>query len=219
MTDGYVVSIMGQRGTGKSTLMNQIIRLLPRVILFDYLDTRADDARKMGFHHSSSLQEVKNMTESKYAEGFKIWYQPPPTPAKQQEALSRLSHILWDIQLKQRKATGDQAFLTFAIDELSIPFPVTKLPTDLDGFNLVLTGGRHYGFNVVGASQRPAHVSTEFRSAAEVKYFLQLSEPRDLDVVGQTIGKPEIDVVKNLQKLEWRRSRNGHLTSGKTLFL
>ncbi|MFC7050672.1 hypothetical protein [Emcibacter nanhaiensis] len=216
--DGYVVSIFAQRGAGKSTLMDQIIRPLPRVVVFDFLDTRAESARKMGMTHTTSLQEFMELVKVGYGDGFKVWYQPPAAPKKQQEALSKMSHILWDIQKKQREATGDMAMITVGVDEMSQSFPVTKLPDGLDGFNLLLTAGRHYGFNIIGASQRPAQVSTEFRSAAEVKYFLQLSEPRDLEVVGQTIGKDQIDRVKNLQKLEFIRSRLGKIETGKTMF-
>jgi len=69
--------------------------------------------------------------------------QPPPDPKAQQQALSKLSHILWDIQSKQFKATKSCSMLTLAVDEMANVFPVSKLPNNLNGFNLVLTGGRH----------------------------------------------------------------------------
>jgi len=219
MIDGFVTSIFGQRGAGKTTLMNHIINPASRAILFDYLHTRKTTADRMNFIHTRSLQDVRRLVIDNYHSGFRIWYQPPPDARAQQEALSKLSYILWDIQDQQWTSVGDVAFITFGIDEMSLPFPVTNLSDGLRGFNQVLTGGRHLGFNIVGASQRPAQVHTEFRSAAEVKYFLQLSEPRDLDVVAQTIGKPYREVPTVLQKLEYLRYSMGKIEKGNTTFL
>ena len=219
MIDGYVISIFGQRGAGKSTLMNQIIKPLERVILFDYLETRAENAKKMGFVKICNIDALISKIKLNYGIGFKVWYQPPEEQKDQEKALSKLSYALWDMQKRQLKKTGSVPMITLAIDEMSLVFPVTKLPDDIRGFNLLLTGGRHYGFNIIGASQRPAQVSTEFRSAAEVKYFLQLSEPRDLDVVGNTAGKETIEKVKNLKKLEFLRYQMGKISTGKTSFL
>jgi len=219
MIDGYVMSIFGQRGTGKSTLMDELIKPLNHVILFDFLGTRKPSADKLGMVHTKSCLQAIDIMKANYGRGVKIWYQPPPDPKGQQEALSVLSHMIWDMQQKQYDKTGDAANITLAVDEMSTSFPVLKLKDGLDGFNLLLTGGRHYGVNIIGASQRPAQVGKEFTSAAEVKFFLQLSEPLDLNVVGLTAGKPTIETVRNLQTLEYVRYQKGSISTGKTHFL
>lgn len=188
MTDGIRIFGTGPSGCGKSTVMNQIIATASHLIVFDYLPTRRVTAAGMGLIEFDTLKGVSDHVAATYLNGgFRIWYRPPPE--NQTEALHGLSRYLLDLQAEVDPQGVNVAPITLAVDEMSEGFPVEKLPNDQRGFYRICKAGRHYRITVIGMTQRPAQVNTEFRGNAEMRYIFRTTEPVDVKAIEETGGK------------------------------
>jgi len=220
MSDGTRVFITGPSGGGKSTVMNQIIEPASHLIVFDYLPTRRVTANKMGLTEVDTLKNLSAHIASAYHKGFRLWYRPPPE--SQTEALHGLSRYLLDLQAVVDPQGVNVAPLTLAVDEMSEGFPVEKLPNDQRGFYRVCKAGRHYRISVVGATQRPAQVNTEFRGNAEMRFIFGTTEPVDVRAIeemggrGTPFGRELARKAQALPKYHYMCLQGGTVSQGVT---
>lgn len=214
MTDGTRTGILGASGSGKSTVMNELIRPARHLVLFDYLPTRAETAGRDGIVKVRDLDDLKARMRANYASGFRLWYRP--NVENQIEELHRVSLEIWNLQERLYEAQKPLAAITLAVDEMSGAYPVTALPMNLRGFYRLCTGGRHYRINLVGATQRPAQVNTEFRGNLDQRYFLRLTEPADLDAVEKTAGKEIRNKVASLPNYVFIHQKDGAFSADLT---
>lgn len=214
MSDGTRIGIYGASGSGKSTLLNMLLRPVRHLVLFDYMPTRREHCGPENLTEITSLVELRDRIADGYGLGFRLWYRPPIEG--QIEALHKLSLLLWSIQSRRYDEGKPIPPITFAVDEMSDPFPVTSLPNNLRGFYRMCKAGRHYRFNVVGATQRPAEVSTTFRGNLDTRFYLRLNEPADLDAVDKTAGREIRDMVAGMPNYHFIRQSEGQFTTGHT---
>lgn len=219
MSDGRRIFITGPSGSGKSTVMNQIIAPASHLIVFDYLPTRRETARKMRLAEVDTLKGVKAAMAKGYKAGFRLWYRPPPE--NQAEALHALSMLLFQAQSPIEKGKAVPP-ITLAVDEMSEAFPIMNLPQGQRGFYRVSKAGRHYRITVVGGTQRPAQVNTEYRGNAEVRYIFGTTEPVDLKAIeemggrGTPFGRELARVAQSLPRYHYIRLEAGRVSRGVT---
>lgn len=217
MSDGIRTGIFGRSGAGKSVLGNQILLTGSHALLFDYLPTRRPWARKHHFTEVTTIEDVKRVMAKTYGRGFRIWFRPQADQYAQMEALDRLSKLIFEIQGKRVDQDKPVIHITFAIDELSESYPVEKMPRSMQGFTRLCKAGRHYRISLIGQTQRPAQVSTEFRGNLDFRFFLSLRENADLEAVKKMAGKSAADLVAELPVHYYLRlDPDGNLTKGKT---
>jgi len=214
MSDGKRIGLYGASGSGKSTLMNMLLRPARHLVVFDYLPTRRETAGAEGLTEVSSLEDLRDAIADGYAAGFRLWYRPPIEG--QAEALHKLSLLLWAIQAPRYDRGREIPQITLAVDEMSQSFPVASLPRNCRAFYRICSAGRHYRFNLVGATQRPAQVNTEFRGNLDARYFLRLTEPADLDAVEKTAGREIAMMVAQMPNHHFIRQADGRFTTGQT---
>lgn len=216
MSDGKRIGLYGRSGSGKSTLMNAIIAPQRHLVLFDYLPTRRQFAQANGLIECATLSQVRDVIADGYGQGFRVWFRPPADSFAQVDALHGLASFIWRVQEKRVDQGKMVPLITLAVDEMSECYPVANLPRDRQGMTRLCKAGRHYRINLVGATQRPAQVSTEFRGNLDVRYFLSLKEPADIKAVTETAGREVADQVAALPPYRFLRLENGQIRAGAT---
>lgn len=214
--------IAGRSQSGKSSLMDIMLREFPRSVLFDTNDERAEVARKEGFTCVTSIMELQRKIDAGYVDGFKLWYLPEDEP-DDIKALHNLSLLLWNIQTQEGEKYGKdkRPDIVLAVDEMADCFPNYSMKKDQNHFELMCRKGRHKGIHLIGATQRFAEVSTKFRGQLSKRYFFNLTEPADLKVIkeiGGSQGNQLSLAVQELQTLEYIRMENSTYTNGKIVF-
>lgn len=223
MIDKYArIGIAGRSQSGKSSFMDMMLREFPRAVLFDTNDERAPVAKKEGFRRVTSIMELQERIDKKYAKGFKLWYLPEDEPDDIQ-ALHNLSLALWNIQTEEGNARGSEnrPDIVLAVDEMADCFPNHHMKKDQDHFSLMCRKGRHKGIHLIGATQRFAEVSTKFRGQLSKRFFFNLTEPADLKVIrelGGEHGKLLAQAVQELKPLHYIRMENNTFTDGRVIF-
>lgn len=215
--------LFGRSQSGKSTLLDRMLRGHRRVILSDALPGRAKTAQAEGFTRIESFAEVMDAVRESYSHGFRIWFKPDDDEDYMVKALSDLSKFLIDHQNQHGERYGWDKVpdMTFAVDEMADCYPNHALSKSLNGFSRMCRSGRHAHIHLVGATQRPAEVSTKFRGQLEKRFLFNLTEPRDLKAIedmGGTDGKRLAEAVRQLPALEYIRMEGGTYTRGKLRF-
>lgn len=212
MSTAKRIAAFGRSGSGKSTIMDTIAAPSQRLIVFDFLPTGAKRARSLRLTHARTLKEVRAIMAKSYARGFRIWYQPPIDD--QAQALHELSALIWQVQ----ERVGDPyPHITLYVDEMSDCFPVYNLPVGQRGFYRLCKAGRHMGVNLLGASQRPAQVNTEFRGNLNACYLFSLIGEADHKAAMALGGRRARDFVATAPAFHYlRMGEGGEVTTGKT---
>lgn len=199
MSSGTRIGIFGQSGSGKSAKMDEMIKDKPDLICFDRLITRKPFATWARLKHITRLDQLINHVTSNYGKGCRVWYQPEM--GREEEDFSDLCKFLIQFQGHIFNQGVDPRHICLAADEVSNILPVHGLPKKLNGGSLICKEGRHYNINLIGATQRPAQVSTEFRGNLDIRYILRLSEPNDLDAIIDMTGIKELGAaVRDMPK-------------------
>lgn len=212
MSDAKRIYAVGASGFGKSTLMDQMAAPAHRLIVFDYLQAKGAQKRQRALKltHVTTLAQVRNAMAANYNRGFRLWYQPPLD--NQIEALHLLSMLLWTVQHKTAFAP-----VTLYVDEIADSFPVYALPAGQRGFYRMCKAGRHIGVNVLGASQKPAQVNTEFRGNLDAFYAFRLVTEADLKAVHAIGGRALSEFCRTAPRYKYARlGEAGQLSYGVT---
>ena len=222
MSEYQRIGIFGRSQSGKSSLMDRILRGHRRVVLFDAIDERAPTARAEGFSEITTISELQDRIDRDYASGFRLWFHPS-YEADLVLSLSDVSRMLLDCQTQQaeRGGTDKRPSIALAVDEMADCFPNQTLTREKDHFSIMCRSGRHKGIHLIGASQRPAEVSTKFRGQLSKRFIFNLTEPRDLQAVnemGGADGKALAEAVRLQQSLEYIRLENGRYATGRINF-
>ena len=217
------IGLFGRSQSGKSTMMDRILRHHRRVILYDALPARAANAAQEGYTQITSVSDLIAAVQANYWDGFRYWFKPDDDEDFLVLALSDISKFLVDHQNQnaERYGLANIPELTLAVDEMADCFPNHNLPKKLNGFSRMCRSGRHSRIHLVGATQRPAEVSTKFRGQLEKRFLFNLTDPPDLRAVaemGAARGRELADAVSLLKTLEYIRMENGAYTRGKLTF-
>lgn len=222
MLDPCRIGIFGRSKSGKSTLMNRLMRSHRRTILFDHVAERAGTAAQEGFTEVQNLDDLQELVDAGYGQGFRLWFRPN-FRLDLVQALSDLSDFMMDIQeqFADRHSVAARPSLMLAVDEMANCFPNHALKKDQDMFSVMCREGRHKGIHLIGATQRPAEVSTKFRGQLEKRFIFNLTDAADLEAIekmGGRDGRDLAEAVRLLHPLEYIRMENGSYTSGKLVF-
>lgn len=164
------IGVYGASGSGKSTKAEELIRNAPRVIAFDPMD----EWRRHGF---------ATVPAARFRDALlRHWNDRPlrlaviPSYGQEAQDLHHVSDAIKDAQ----ERTGGRAPITLVADELNTAFPVTSLPSELQGFGWLCSRGRHVGVSIIGVTQRIAEVNTRWRGNTSGFYLFRQADARDL---------------------------------------
>lgn len=202
-----VTFICGRRGSGKTTLAKAEIGPACRVVVFDPIG----EYQHEGFTVAQSLGDVLAAIKRGRAAGFRVAYQPGVKESLVAE-LHGLAMLLWEVQ-KPYFEGRDTRELTLLVDEMNLSYP-NAIPNKLSGFTRLVLQGRHAGINLIGISQRPALVNTNFRDNATKTYVLPLGDHNSISTILSIIGRRNETRILELTPHHWLLWQDGRLSNG-----
>ncbi len=197
-------AVYGMRGMGKTTRTVALLKSAKRVVVFDPQGEYPD----LGYR-AVAWRDISRIVSGN--RGFRISYHPRRGAAK--EALHHLCEMLLVIQEKKGGLKAPRLMLV--VEEMSKSFPDTKLPDSLWGMKEMSEQGRHANIDVIGTTQRPATISTNFRGNAEETYIFGLQWQNDVDKVSAMIGRDQAAVIRALKPHEYLLYRGNRISRGK----
>lgn len=181
------VGIWGRTGSGKTTLARKLVAARRRLVAFDPM------AEYNGVIVTDELA-MREAIAAGWRDGFRVSI-VPAAGAEWRALLHRVSRELVAIQEPYRAGADDRP-LTLLVDELAGAYPNERPPADRDGFGDLCRRGRHWGVQLVGASQRLADVSTVFRSACRLDIYLSQEDHSDLDAAVRRLGREHLERLR-----------------------
>ncbi len=181
---GQHICIFGPTGSGKSYLAANLIRREARVLAFDPTGTLSGNNVA---HGSGSLSALREVIAERWREGGRFAY-VPALDADLVGELDGFARFVMQVQAAYRDGRDGRPLLV-AVDECNTAYPNTSLPSDRDGFGVLIRAGRHYGVQLIGAAQRIAETSTSLRGNASVTAIFRPHGERDYQALRGEMGR------------------------------
>lgn len=199
--DADITVIVGGRGSGKTTCMREKLEKAPRAIVFDPMN----DINLKGYTRLKTVRGVYDHIKKNWNNGFRIILETGHRPAQCQAIMARFCIDLFKIQAPYKAGRADMRGkeIILAIDEAHkfIPNPPSgELELALvDMIDL----GRHYGIEMICASQRIVKLWTNLRGSAMQYYFFRQGDHNDIDTISAIIGRENKQKLLNLKTHEF----------------
>jgi DNA helicase HerA-like ATPase len=173
MASNFVISVLGHKGSGKSTLVKEIVEEHPRVITFDTMG-EYDNAIE------TFPEAVRELGKLEHARRFKIAIRLP----EDEDALEAME-VAYEL-------TGTLV----VFEETSFYCSPSYLPTILKKF---VRYGRHREISQIYVSRRPAEIHRDLTAQSDLIVSFRQHEPADVDYLRKLMG-PEADKLPTLPK-------------------
>lgn len=214
--DAELILLSGGRGCGKTTQMREKLQDKKRVIALDPMQ----DLGLKGFTELKTIGGILRHIKRNWNTGFKISVPTGHNPARCQAFFVQLSKALFMVQTpykeKNPNMVGKEIWL--GIDEVHkfIPNPPSdEVASVVQDF---IDVGRHYGINMIGATQRIVKVWTEYRGNCMKNLFFRQADHNDIDNILRMIGRDKKDDLLALKTHEFimlDRANGLEITKGK----
>ena len=212
--DAEVILCTGMRGSGKTTCQMELSKGRDRVIVLDPLNS----FKAKGFKRVRSLAEMYRLMKEGWNTGFKIVLSTGASEESCIKIMQQLSRGLFLIQ-KPYYQEKDNRIITLMIDEAHKFFPNRRLtPVEQEPLENIICLGRHYGIEMIAATQRTAKMWTEYRGNCSQQYFFMQGDHTDFKAVLSTIGTDYQDQLRSLQPHEYLHKGPGwKITQGRNV--
>lgn len=203
--DAEAIGCWGCRGSGKTTRQIELIDGKNRVIVLDPIGS----FKAKGFKHVRGLQHLYKEIKAGWNTGFKLILRTPNTEA---ECLAVMRILARDLFLIQRPyyLGKDKRKITLVLDEAQKFFPNRRMtPAEQEPLENLIALGRHYGIEMIAASQRLAKVWTEYRGNCSQHYFFMQGDHTDFTAVLSIIGNEHRGALRGLQVHEYLHKGQG----------
>lgn len=203
--DAEIFMISGGRGSGKTTRQIELIEKRDRVIVLD--PTGSFQAR--GYKRVKTLKAVYLAVKDGWNTGFKIVLATPSGRGACIALMQELSRSLFLIQ-KPYYQYKDKRKITLVLDEAHKFFPNRRMtPLEQEPLEDIIALGRHYGIEMIAATQRLAKMWTEYRGNASQSYFFMQGDHSDFGAVLATIGTEHKEALRGLKVHEYLHKGQG----------
>lgn len=184
-----IISILGRRGTGKTTLLRyhvNAIRPYCPIFIFDQVHNFNDKS----YHY---IQENTQYDP-------KVFYEKNRVFVKQSNAQEDFTQFCDDILMLYKQYNG-RYHCYLVVDEIYLLVNNTNLDAECNkSFKEILVAGRNYGIGLLFASQRPQILNKTILSQSNIVYCYHLYLERDLDAISDYF---DIEKVKNLKQFHF----------------
>ncbi len=201
--DAALSLVIGRRGSGKTTMVKQLIASKSALVVFD---PRREYAAEIGATQVETLPAMVDAIRAGWQSGFKVAY--VPKAGQEPAELHAVCSALWAIQ-RPYELSQDSRKLCLVVDEMSLSYPTYALPADLDGMPRIVNQGRHVGIEVIGLTQKPANIAATFREQIEYLYVFAMTAGPSRDWVIQEIGRERKDQLGGLVAHQYIYIENG----------
>lgn len=190
------VTVLGTRGTGKSTVARKINKMWPRSVIIDPVEDWTDGEVVTSFPvFARRLKELKNEHAKKFRLIFR--FNPDDDPKIKQETFNQVLRLAFNFR-----------HLQVVIDEIQLFATPQFLPEQLKNLLFI---GRHRGISVVCITQRPGQLNKSILAQSFHVFVGQLHERNDLRVISDFLNIDEQKII-NLEKF-----RFFHFSPGKKI--
>lgn len=179
-----IVGIIGRKGTGKSTYLEDLLQGEPRLVVFDPMA-----------EHDWSPNELPTPDELRK---FALW--------SRKRKFCAANYVAGDDVEEEIEAVSELIYqfgsITFAVEEVALICSPSYLPPK---FGKLVRTGRHRFINLYWTAQRAGEVSRTLTSLTDEFVLFSQTEPRDLDAIASRCGPEVADRVAHL-------GRHDHIT-------
>ncbi|MGH1403274.1 MAG: hypothetical protein ACRBDL_03435 [Alphaproteobacteria bacterium] len=193
-TDQEVIAIFGRRGSGKTTKSIELLEAAHRKRIIVY-DIKAEYPFKKLYGRA----EFARFMKTNWFKDFAVSY--VPNAKEKPEHIRELSNLCYGIAQEQHQNFTEHKArnLTLLVEEMSICAPNQRYKEGMGGFEYAVNLSRSWGVEIIGVSQRPAQVNTDYRGNASQTYFYALADDLDITAAKQKLGKNS-ELLKELPR-------------------
>lgn len=200
--DTEIITIMGKRGSGKTTLARKIQSTMPRLIILDRLGEYSNETGP-GVRHVSTFPTFgQAIKETLTAPRFRIIFHFNVEDDNHSELFNALLYLCY----KRDGFCELQSSVCLVIDEIHNWATHNFIPKWLK--EIVLTG-RHQHVGLLCCSQRPANVHKDVLANSHHVLCSNMSEANDLNYLRGSIGDAALRLPQ-LRQYEFLHIRDGH---------
>ena len=189
--ENEIITILGKKGGGKTSLAASFTNSLTRLIIFDY-----NREYEKGLIVTNPVTLSKEL-QKYYESAFRIIYRPDDTLLIDEhfDGFARIAYAMSNY--------------TLVIEEIDLVTTAGFMP---DGLHKIINYGRHKGIDLIGLSRRAFKVPRDLTSNSDkVMIAGPLNEPRDIKYLADFMDSADAEKVKTLKRedgkgaefLEW----------------
>jgi hypothetical protein len=176
-----IITVLGQRGSGKSSWVKKRLPKIPRFILWDTL------GEYKGHETFDNLEDLVRYLHKNESGFFQAVY-------------NTLNEDEFEKVCRLAGAVGTCTLIVEEVDTYATP---TNCPYEL---RKLLKVGRHYGVSMIFVSRRPAEINRLITSQSQRFVCFKMFEPRDIVYLRSIIGNEALTLsdLPVLQYVDWR---------------
>ena len=176
-----IITVLGQRGSGKSSWVKKRLPTIPRFILWDTL------GEYQGFETFDNLEDLVRYLDKNESGFFQVVY-------------NTLEETDFEKVCRLAGAVGTCTLIIEEVDTYATP---ANCPFEL---RKLLKVGRHYGTSMIFVSRRPAEINRLITSQSQSFVCFKMFEPRDIVYLRSIIGNEALTLseLPVLQYVDWR---------------
>jgi DNA helicase HerA-like ATPase len=175
-----IIIVQGKKGSGKTTLCNEMLESEKRYIVVDSLREYTCGTT------FESVQEFAGFAKTKMR-------------GKIQSVVRVGTDDDFDKLCRIVKVLGEVKPILYVVEEADIRCSPTYLPASLDQ---LIRYGRHWGVSLLAISRRPAEITRHLTAQADTIIAFQTFEPRDLEFFRKRCG---LDFARDVARLKPHR--------------
>lgn len=189
-----VVGVVAPKGSGKTTEVAELVRLTPRVAIYDPMAETDFQYRRVASHIvTRDLREAHLIMAE---DNFQLLYEPElPTQDGEEWYYADFRPFLMKVW-RRVQLVGP---MMLVVDEAHYTMSGKTMPLEM--WNII-TNGRRYGLDIVWITQRFVGVNGWVRANADEYWFYRLVHPADLATVREIAGPEVAEEVRNLRRLD-----------------
>jgi hypothetical protein len=189
-----VIGVIAPKGSGKTTVVADLVRQTPRVAVYDPM--AATDVQYRMAASEIIVQDLTAFHKAIAEDNFQVLYEPALPVQNGEEWFYPDFRPFIQKVWRRVQLIGP---MMVVIDEAHYTMSRRTMPIEVLN---IITNGRRYGLDIVWITQRFVGVNSWARANADEYWFFRLAHPADLDTVSQIAGPEVADQVSNLRRLD-----------------
>lgn len=175
-----IVTMLGKKGSGKTTLVKAMLDEFPRVLIVDTNREYADSVDVTFSELPEALDYLKNVARQPADQPFSAAYVPEDIPDDALDFL-RVAYTLENFVL--------------VLDEAHMYCRASVIPQPI---MMLVRLGRHRAISQIYVSQRPSTIPRDMTAQSDLIVSFQQHEGRDIDYMTRLFGR-DADSLKRLK--------------------